>query len=83
MLLISNVPFSVFDLHLKNQQPILVWFAQGVSLKVDIQSFWKQIYGCQLEAFSKQHVMFSSENYTVAVVKALKSKVTELGISNL
>lgn len=46
MLLISYVPFSVFDLHLKNQQPILVWFAQRVSLKVDIQSFWIQIYRC-------------------------------------
>lgn len=32
---------------------------------------------------AKQRVMFSKENYTVAVVKELKSKVTELGISNL
>lgn len=82
MLHLSIVPFAVFRAPSKNQQAKLGCsdtHSQGqYSVLLEIA-----VWMLAADFFSKQQLGLNVENYTVALVKALKKKVTELGISNL
>lgn len=61
---------------------ILGWFALRVSLQGRFNPLKSSFTEARRKLSGKQRAMFSEENYTVAVVKELKIKVAELGLSS-
>lgn len=75
------MPFSVFSVPFEEPtDDVLVWFAHRFS-RSTISPFGNSFTNDSSRLSA--HLIFGAENYTVAVVKTLKRKVTELGISNL